>query len=132
MCVCVCVAWYGMVSHLYGVLCCASLAWWCCTSWHCDRVCVCVCILLTHVGCLAKTNSSLTHSLNIHSLLHLLTLTHPLTHALTLSLTHQGWIQVQATVLKSKSKCLEIFQVQVQSLCYIYLYKYMSLYLSIR
>ena len=28
----------------------------------------------------------------------------------------QGWIQVQATVLQSKSKYLDIFQVQVQSL----------------
>ena len=48
----------------------------------------------------------------------------------------QGWIQVQATVLKSKSKYLDIFQVhvqvQVQSLCYVLKpkSKYISLYLS--
>ena len=48
----------------------------------------------------------------------------------------QGWVQVQATVLKSKSKYGDIFQVQVQvqvqPFCYLLKSKskYMSLYLS--
>ena len=54
--------------------------------------------------------------------------THTHTHGLTQ--TNQSWVQVQATVLKPKSKYLDIFQVQVQSLCHVLKYKYMSLYLS--
>ena len=56
----------------------------------------------------------------------------PLMH--TAGFENLDWVQVQATVLKSKSKYLDILQVQVQvqSLCYVFKSKskYMSLYLS--
>ena len=44
---------------------------------------------------------------------------------------YQDWVQVQTTVPKTKSKYLDIFQVQVQSLCYVLKSKsnYMALFL---